>query len=70
MPAFTSKGYKKIKIPISLFQLIYNSQTSNGLSFEDCLADDPMFNCQRIKHTNVIGKFNICNRYCSKIKEG
>ena len=54
VPAYTKLGLKKMKMPTELHSLLLNRRNTSDVSYEDCLIDDPMHNCQRVKKEIVV----------------
>ena len=48
IPGFTKIGYKKMKMPKKLHQLILKARQTDNFTYPDCEADWAMFNCQRV----------------------
>ena len=69
MPAFTKEGYKKMKIPSHLYDLITQTVNPEVMKTEWCddfeYSDDtwyPLYNCARMKEDGVTkGKLHIHN---------
>ena len=61
MPAFTKKGYKKMKIPKKLYSLIMEKRTPDGGKIEKCPSYH-MINCHKLSANGTVGKLeNIKN---------
>ena len=54
MPAFTKKGYKKMKIPKKLYSLIMEKRTPEGGKIEKCPSFH-MINCHKLSANGTVG---------------
>ena len=61
MPAYTKKGYKKMKIPKKLYSLIMEKLTPDDGKIEKCPGYH-MINCHKLSANGTVGKLeNIKN---------
>ena len=51
VPHFTTIGFKKMRMPKELHQLLLERQNRSDISYEECHPSDPSYNCQEIVDT-------------------
>ena len=60
MPSFTKFGYKKMKIPEELYEMIINSKNLSDITSEDFQINEfPfLYNHQRITKDGIFGRYD------------
>ena len=67
VPHFTKTGFKKMRMPKKLHQLLLERRNLTDITHEDCHPNDPFYNCQQIVN-NVAVPFRNQQRTRKVIK--
>ena len=62
MPAYTKKGYKKMKIPKKLYSLIMEKRTPDEGKIEKCPSNH-LINCHKLSANGTIGEIENFQNY-------